>query len=504
MRIALFPLFAALAACSPAMMPEANGSTAAPDVRPTELPTAEPSLLGQWEIVAIDGTPPATGIRPEARIGLSFSDNGYGGDVGCNGFGGIGLATDGRWYAGYAMSTAMACGEPINTQESIVQGMMGSGPRIEWHGADAVSLIGAMHRLDLRRAGPLTGKREPYAPPPMMGSRFSFGSLDGKAIEMPGVRQGPVLIVEGDTYSFETPCLTQRGAWRQSGAGAVLLTPGAAQPRNCDAASRGQSEAWVAAMRGPLNYVTGPNGEVVLAGGGHWMVGDAVRRGSADAALIEGKWRIEGAAAGQNGARPPEVIFAKNAYYLWDGCNHSEGLAILFERKLSTHGSGLSTLAACAPGQVDARLGEIVTSAPLIGLTEGGVRLVSAAGELRLVRAGDAPASSAVTSRLAAGMRFTLLDQGGGTLDLLPRNRFRLIQRCGVTEGSWRHAPREVHGAHRFGPDRHPDACHAHPASRALGQAFLGNVDVAIGPNRDIALFAGRFGTVRARVEGAR
>jgi hypothetical protein len=36
--------------------------------------------------------------------------------------------------------------------------------------------------------------------------------------------------------------------------------------------------------------------------------------------------------------------------------------------------------------------------------------------------------------------------------------------------------------------------------ARFLQNAFLGNVDVAIGPNRDIALFAGRFGAVRARL----
>lgn len=56
-------------------------------------------------------------------------------------------------------------------------------------------------------------------------------------------------------------------------------------------------------------------------------------------------------------------------------------------------------------------------------------------------------------------------------------------------------------GAVRFGPDRPAEACERDPAARSLQRAFLGNVDVAIGANRDIALFAGRFGAVRARLE---
>jgi len=98
-------------------------------------------------------------------------------------------------------------------------------------------------------------------------------------------------------------------------------------------------------------------------------------------------------------------------------------------------------------------------------------------------------------------MRFTLLDEGGGTLAILPDSRFRLTQPCGVTNGRWRVGPREPDGAVRFAPERPVEACERNPAARRLQRAFLGNVDVAIGPNRDIALFVGRFGAVRARLE---
>jgi hypothetical protein len=98
-------------------------------------------------------------------------------------------------------------------------------------------------------------------------------------------------------------------------------------------------------------------------------------------------------------------------------------------------------------------------------------------------------------------MNFTLLGEGGGTLAILPGSRFRLTQPCGVTEGRWRAAPREPDGAVRFGPERPAEACERDPAARPLQRAFLGDVELAIGPNRDIALFVGRFGAVRARMQ---
>jgi hypothetical protein len=256
-------------------------------------------------------------------------------------------------------------------------------------------------------------------------------------------------------------------------------------------------------MRGVLRYSNGPNGEILLAGGGHWMIGDLVRRGSSEAALLAGRYEVEGGptAAQRNGAKPAELILTRNAYYLWDGCNRTEGLAIPFERQLSLHGSGVTTLANCMPGRVDAYFKRVVTSEPRIGRIPTGILLASPAGSIRLRRTGEAPpGTGGVTNRLLPGMRFTLLGAEAGTLAILTGNRFRLSQSCGITEGRWRAAPGERDGAVRFGPDRHAEACGRDPSARFLQNAFLGNVDVAIGPNRDIALFAGRFGAVRARV----
>jgi heat shock protein HslJ len=478
-----FPLLLAAAACS----------AAAPDPAPRD-------LQGQWRIVALNGQVPAEAREP---LVLTFDEAGFGGYAGCNRFGGQGLAHEGRFYGGLVLSTAMACGPPYGEQEARVQRLLGAAPRLEWNGPDRVAFVASGQRLELARAGPLPPDRFESPIIPLIGTAWSFGALDGRALEMPGARSGPVLTVEGDRFTLETPCLVGEGGWTQTGPGAAVLTPGRRSARACNPASRAQSEAWLAAARGPLRYGNGPNGEIILAGGGHWMVGDLVRRGSSEAASLAGRYEVEGgpSPALRNRDRPAELILTPGAYHLWDGCNHSEGLAIPFERQLFLHGSGPTTLANCLPGRDDGRFKAIVLSEPRIGRIPGGLLLSSPAGALRLRRTGAAPAGSGgVTTRLEAGMRFTLLETPGGTLAILTGNRFRLAQPCGVTEGRWRAAPGDRDGAIRFAPDRPADGCERDPAGRPLQRAFIGNVDVAIGPNRDIALFAGRFGAFRARM----
>lgn len=486
--LAFLPL---LVACS-----AQPSSQAAPDV-------PLPSLFGQWRIVTLDGRAAVAGHDGQPPV-LTFSELGYSGYVGCNAFGGQGLAHEDRFYGGFAVSTAMACGAPFDGQETGVQQLLASGPRIEWLGPDRLVIAATARRLELARTGPLPVDRFVVAPTSLIGSVWSFGALDGRAIEMPDAPSRPTLTVEGDRFTLETPCLTTEGGWTQTGVGTVSFSPERRAMRACNPASRRQSEAWAEAMRGALRYGNGPNAEILLAGGGHWMVGDRVRRGSSEATSLAGRYEVEGgpSRAQRNGARPAELILATNAYYLWDGCNRSEGLAIAFERQLFLHGSGLSTLANCAPGRDDARFKEIVLSEPRIGRTPGGLLLSSPVGTIRLRRTGDAaPGTRGVSTRLMPGMHFTLLAEGGSTLAILPGNRFRLTQPCGVTEGRWRAAPREVDGAMRFGPEPAPAACERDATARAVLRHFLGNVDLVIGPNRDIALFAGQFGAVSARLE---
>lgn len=493
MRYTLLIGLAALTACSAA--PSQSGA----QVRPAD---AAHSLSGTWTIASIDGVaPPVTAYGKPPQ--LVFTANSYGGNAGCNDFGGFGLEHEGHWYGDFAMSNQMGCGTPLGKQDEVVHGLLASGPGVTFSGADRVTLATARHRVELRRAGPAP-IREAVAPRPLVGTRWTFRGLDGASITPAARGEAPALIVEGDRFRLDTPCMTLEGGWSQASEGRARFAPDRRTPLPCAAPARARDDAIAAAVAGEKPYVTGPNGELVLAGGGHWLTGEATRRGAVDAALLTGTWQVEGGptAASRNGARPAQVLFLARSYSLWDGCNHTEGLLISYERQLFTYGSGLSTLANCMAGRDDPRLKAVVTSNPRFGtLAGGGLRLVSPAGEVRLRRVGPALASSGgVTTRLLAGQRFDFTGASPGTLVVLPGERFRLTQPCGVTEGRYRLARGEVDGSLRFGPDRPAEPCQADPAARALQAVLIGNLEVAVGPNKDIALFAGRFGVVRARL----
>ena len=502
MRNAVLLAAVLLAGCSGSER-RADAASVPPAGEAAAISPSEPSLLGSWTIRAVDDRPPAV-LRQGGLPGLAFDENGVGGNAGCNGFGSVGLAHEGRWYGGFALSTAMACGDPYDRQEALVVGLLRSGPRIVWRGKDKVDLVGQQHRITLGRGGGAFPNRLIIPPAPLTGSLWSFGSVDGQALQMPGARQGPTLMVEGESFKLNTPCLTLEGRWHALGNGSARFVPDRETVQACPEASKAQSRQFVEALKGDKRHVSGPNGEIVIAGGGHWLVGDEVRRGASQQSLIQGLWRIDGGptAEQRNGARPPEVRFAGRAYYLWDGCNHTEGLAILYERTLHAFGSGMSTLANCMDGRNDPKLAAVVTSSPRVGLMPNGeLAFRSQAGELRLVRAGPAVPDGTVSSRLVKGMRFALLDGGvGGTLKLLAGGRFRLSQPCGVSEGRWRAAPRETDGGYRFAPERQPGSCQGDAGARQLHQTFTGNLHVAIGPNRENALFVGRFGAVPARM----
>lgn len=463
---------------------------------PEPAPNVVGSLGGRWNILSIDGRAPvktAYGQRPQ----LVFGPSSYGGNAGCNDFGGLGLAHEGRWYGDFAMANQMGCAEPLSGQDAAVHGLLASGPTFRFSGANRVTLATAQHRVELARIG--AAQLEPSdVPRPLIGTRWTFRAIDGA---WRTGRQESALIVEGDGFRLDTSCGTLEGGWEQQGEGRARFVPGHRTPKACPAAERAWHERLANGLAGEKRYVTGPNGEIVLAGDGHWLTGELTRRRSAEGReLLAGRWEVEGGstAASRNGARPPQVTFTRNAYYLWDGCNATEGLLIAYERKLLTHGSGLSTLAPCLPGRDDPLLKAVVASSPRFGTLDGSrLRLVSAAGAVTLRRTGPAPVfTGGVTTKLVPGQRFTLLG-GSGLLQILGANRFSLTVPCGVLQGRFRTERPRANAAYFFYPERIPEACTGDPAART----FVGDMDVAIGPNKDIALFAGRFGTVRARLK---
>ncbi len=199
--------------------------------------TERTSLEGRWIIIAIDGRAPAK-TAYDQQPHLVFGPSNYGGNAGCNDFGGIGLRHDGRWYGDFAMANQMGCAEPLSGQDAAVHGMLASGPTIHFNGADRVTLATAKHRLELGRAGrAVRGSGE--APRALIATRCTFRAVSG---EWRIGRQVPALIVEGDLFRLDTACGTVEGGWQQLGEDRVRFETGRRTSKACPTAERAWNE----------------------------------------------------------------------------------------------------------------------------------------------------------------------------------------------------------------------------------------------------------------------
>lgn len=448
-RLALLPLL--LAACGAAE-------------KPPSPPAEAPSLIGVWDIVAVDGKPPRS-IGSEAELdrrpAVRFTETSYGGSSGCNSFGGTGLRLGDRFYGDMPMMTAMGCGD-LSTQETVIASVLSTAPALRFDGADSLRLQSAKGALSLRRrAG--TPPVEAAAPPLLAGTRWLIRSV-GSVYPTNYPAPLRVLSFEADRWEAALPCRVLSGSWEQEGR-RVTLTRSAVTPRPCDGVLIPSDEALGKMLSGSLEFSTGPNQELVMAGAGGWLTGEidrAARRDDAD--MLAGRWQVAGSKAW--------VHFGKLNYSAHDGCNRREGLFVAFGRALHT-APGPSTLAACPS---EARVNAVLTAEPRIARTADGIALVSQAGRLDLTRLPGAPLRDTARAGLRAPLRATL---GDGTLELAPRT-FVVRTACGSVDGDWNSR------ALRFsGRDVGPRDCEP---NRRFMNLFNGDVRAVTGANGELLL----------------
>lgn len=272
----------------------------------------------------------------------------------------------------------------------------------------------------------------------------------------------------------------------------------------CRPALRAGSAAFARALSGRMRYVLGPE-EIVLAGASGWVQGHREPEPDGAAAALNGQWLVLSA----NGVPPPpseqpaELAFGPGSFAVWDGCRHSEGVALIRARQLFTLGSGIVTMANCPPDPIRARIRAVVAASPRIAHTrEGSLALVSRSGTLRLDRRSTRRFGTGVAMTLRPGNGFDVAAGTRGTARLLlaPAERFSLALPCGRLTGRWRNHRDRSGGYARFSPDPPPASCAADPAARRLERFFTGDVLAAIGPNKDIALFVSRGKSLAGRV----
>lgn len=446
---------------------------------------------GSWRIVSVDGVPAVAAYEQSPEPGVVFTPVSYGGHSGCNGFGGAGVWVKGRWYGDWPMMTSMGC-RTVMEQERLIAGVLASGPQIRAidDGRLEVSSEAGTLILAPRPADPAV---EPAPPPPLLaGRRWDLRGADGQmAVEEPAAR----LALDADTWTLTSRCGASTGDWRQDGQAIHFQSTDIIEA--CADDPLHQSMQGLSA--GQTGIAVGPNGEMVLGGSGHWLLGWRAAEDSDATARLAGNWQGvslngEPLAQGDAGLR---LAFGPQAYSVWDGCNRTEGLTVVAEGTLITTGSGVSTLARCDARQSEARA--VAMNRPRVAWAEdGNLVLVGEAGTLRLRRLDARPFGSASGRRLQPGQ--TVILTGVGTLSLQAGNRFTLTGACARMDGEWRGG-----ATPRFSPDPVRETgtgCDLGPGSPMFRarQVLIGDVQAIVDANDDRVLIVGPGGALSGRI----
>ncbi len=497
-------VFAACAPPAPASDPPASeGSRSAPAI-------SESDLFGRWRIVSVDGRALAT--LPEDRPGertphVAFSADGYGGNSGCNSFGGLGLLHGNRYYGGSAMQTAIGCGD-LTAQESAIIGVLASAPLLRL--ADGqLTLSDGRRSIVLRRAGDISPPRAPWRGPQILGgTQWVINEVDGQRL---GRGQERRLQFEADRWSLAGPCGTIGGGWRQRGR--TVVTENMPKAADCTAGG-GVDARLLAILSAHPGFATGPNGEFLIGGGDHWAQGERPRSALRDdSRRLAGAWRI----VEINGAPPlgnggAQLAFGANGYSGSAGCNSLQGYYLAHARRFFS-APPIQTEMACGGGlnEQEAKVGRILTSSPAIAISaDGSLELMTESGGLSLRRDGDAPWSPQARLWDGEALEAELTMLGGWPLQehvsqpetrlRLSAERFDIATGCGRLGGVWRRRDGEL----EFFTDAEPEpngACAGALASRLQDfmRMFNGPARVQIGASGEL-LMAGEHQWLAGRV----
>jgi heat shock protein HslJ len=373
-----------LAACAAAPEPPAEDMPAAEVAEQPAAPKpalTEAELTGTWRIASLNGAPPLG--RPRIVLGAS----GYGGNTGCNDFGGYAVFDGERYYGSPASQNLMGCPAVMAQEEAILR-LFTSAPHVAKGDGSTLVLSGGGREMVLTRDPTDPAARAPDDPPPVLvGTRWTIREIDGERLPF---ESGRTLVFEADRWTVEGLCGAPSGSWRQQG-GRILTKAEPTPPSEvCPAADRQFAERLGVMLAARPGFVTGPNGEILIGGGGHWLWGERPRQALADEApLLGGRWRI----VGIDGRPPAEgreagLAFGPTGYSGGTGCNGMQGLYLAHGRRLFT-GWGVQTQMGCGGpvGAQEKRIVALLGSGPRIGVAGGGeIALMDSEGSVRLRR----------------------------------------------------------------------------------------------------------------------
>lgn len=228
-----------------------------------------PVLAGNgYRVAAVDGRTPQfveEDVGKPRTPRFQFGARSYGGTSGCNFMGGLQVQRGARLYTYPGAQTQMACGGALGAQEAAVDVLFRAAPTIRRDG-EAVILSGAGRTLRLVREPdqlPVQDAPEAWQGTRLAGQRFEMHQIDGDSLNR---RPAPLLAFAARSATLTHVCPKPVSGSYVQGPGTLRITLKAP----CPGAQR--------QFAGTLSTVSGPNGELLLAGQGHWLAGDNLRR----------------------------------------------------------------------------------------------------------------------------------------------------------------------------------------------------------------------------------
>lgn len=504
-RTTLAALLLALGACTatpePSPVERPQAAAAAPDPAPAPAPAAlsDADLHGSWRIVALNGRAPDGGFGTGRTPGVIFSPHGYGGNTGCNSFGGLGVFDGLHYYGGPAGQTLVGCPN-LEAQERAIIGLLGSGPRVT-RGSDrrlTLTAPGGTMLLERNPAGPPPHPRDRWEGTPVLaGTTWVLSGIDDAWND--AAARGRVLTFDADRWSLTSPCGARTGPWRQEGQRVIAEAPAPASARPCPSEAAAVDARLLAMLDADPRFVTGPNGEILLGGGGHWAAGEGPRPRLLSDVPLGGMFSI----VEVDGAPPagePRIDFRPSDYAGSNGCNSVQGLFLAHSGRFFSD-PPMQTERACdgSLAAQERRISNLLSAGPRVAFAgNGDIFLVDPSGSLRLRRE-TAAGSSPPVGRLWRGepLEVEIVRLDGKPLQARPGDpgtrlrlgaqRFDIHGGCGRLGGIWRIRAGEL----EFLTDAEPPpegACALAERLPAFSRLFNGRARTLIGPSGEFIL----------------